>query len=465
MTHTLPTTSGPQLNRAQRTLIDAVSDHSAREVASFHMPGHKGRTTQSLFLTLPNDVTELPGLDDLTYPSGVLADLEQRGARIWQAGQSIISINGASAGILSALLACVRSGKSKLLLPRNAHRSAVHALVLSGLEPVWYEPTWDETFGLWSNVDARSFAQAIADHKNELAGALVVSPTYTGALSDISELTALAHEAGVPLVVDQAQGAHLPLHAVACGADVTIHSLHKTLPGLTQTALIHVAGNSLIDAQCVRDMLRLVQTSSPSYLLLCSIDAALSFVESSSLQSIHETFRQLKQQLSAALAANPLITVQPLTDDADAAHVLVSHKEMSAPRLYDALQAAGIGAEAVFGQSVLLLLGTGSTTDDITALVAALENLAAAKPIEETQPAARPHFAEQAMNPRAAYLSPVELVEIGSADGRIAAECLAPCPPGTPTVVPGQRISLNDKEILSKFSISGKTHIRVVVES
>ncbi len=429
------------------------------------MPGHKGRTTQSLFLTLPNDVTELPGLDDLTYPAGVLADLEERGARIWQAGQSIISINGASAGILAALLACVRSGKPKLLLPRNAHRSAVHALVLSGLQPVWYEPTWDETFGLWSTVDARGFAGAIAEHKNELAGALVVSPTYTGALSDICELSALAHDAGIPLVVDQAQGAHLPLHAVACGADVTIHSLHKTLSGLTQTALIHVAGGSLIDAQSVRDMLRLVQTSSPNYLLLCSIDSAISHLESSSLQSIHETFRQLKQQLCSALAANALLTVQPPADDADAAHVLVAHKEMTAPQLFDALQAAGIGAEAVFGQCVLLLLGTGSTTDDITALVEALGKLAPAQPhLNETAPAARPHFAEQSMNPRLAYLSPVELVEAGSAAGRIAAECLAPCPPGTPIVVPGQRI-LNDEEILSKFSVSGKTHIRVVVES
>lgn len=464
MTHTLPTTSGPQLNRAHRSLIDAVSDHLAREVASFHMPGHKGRTTEPPFLSLPNDVTELPGLDDLTYPAGILANLEGRAAAIWQAGQSIISINGASAGMLASLLACARRGKPKLLLPRNAHRSAVHALVLSGLEPVWYEPAWDETWRLWSGVNSQSFAQTLAGYRNQLAGALVISPTYAGALSDIAELSALACDAGIPLVVDQAQGAHLPLHAVACGADVTVHSLHKTLGGLTQTALIHVAADSLIDAQSVRDMLRLVQTSSPSYLLLCSIDAAISHVEVSSLQNINRAFAALKQQLVDGLSGQTQLQVQPAQTNVDAAHIMVSHQDMSAEELHTALLDAGINAEAVLGLGVLLLLGTGSTTNDITALIDVLKKLPAAKqPVKGTAPSSRPYLAEQAMNPRAAYLSPVELVEIGCADGRIAAECLAPCPPGTPIVVPGQRICL--KEILSKFSVSDKTLIRVVVES
>jgi arginine/lysine/ornithine decarboxylase len=424
------------------------------------MPGHKKRASAAAdFMSLANDVTELPGLDDLTYPSGVLAALEARAASIWQAAESIISVNGSSAGVMAAIAACARRG-SRLLLPTNAHRSCIHALVLSGLEPVWYEPQWDADLGVWTEVSPANFEQALHSVPGQIAAVLVVTPTFAGAISDVQAIAKIAHAQSVPLIADEAHGAHLPSHAVAMGADVTIHSLHKTLGALTQTSVVHISRHSLVDGQQVRAMLRLLQSSSPSYVLMSSIDAALKEVEGLGLPALYESFVSLSRELHRQSIELPQIAVSPQSAKRDAAHILISHKQLSPHKLYNALLEAGICAETVLGQAVLLLLGAGSTESDITACVQALSKLPAqgeASPPEKLSP---PRFPQQAMSVRQAYLAHSEVVDARAAAGRIAADCYAPCPPGTPAIVPGQRI---DEDTLSVFG--EKTRIRVVVES
>lgn len=459
MTHTLPTTNGRQLNRAQPSLIDAIHGHSVREVASFHTPGHKTRLATIDFMSLQNDVTELPGLDDLTYPDGVIAQLESRAAAIWQSGESIISINGSSAVIMAAILSCTAQG-SKLVLPRNAHRSCIHALVLSGLEPVWYEPSWDSDLGVFADVSAASFEEAIRAGGSDVAAALVVTPTFAGAISDVGMLAAIAHAHGVPLIVDEAHGGHLPSHAVSLGADITIHSLHKTLGALTQTGVVHIATRSLVPAERVRAMLRLLQSSSPSYLLMSSIDAALTELETIGLPALYDRFLCLAREFETQCRSLPHLKVSSPSGKTDPAHLLIAHEQLSPEKLYNALFEAGICAETILGQAVLLLLGAGSTKSDVNACIEALSALpshGSARAFEKLSP---PRFAEQALPVRRAYLATSEFVEAAQAIGRIAADCYAPCPPGTAAIVPGQRIDAHNLLVFGE-----KTRIRVVVES
>ena len=410
---------------------------------------------------MASDVTELPGLDDLTYPAGPLRALEDRAAKLWQAGQSIISVNGSSAGIIAAILASAHRG-SKILLPTNAHRSAIHALVLSGLTPVWYEPLWDSELGVWSTAPVDAFQSALQDGADDFAAALVVTPSFAGAISDVKALSTIAHKHSLPLIVDEAHGAHLPSHAVALGADVTVHSLFKTLSGLTQTSLVHVGEQSLIDAEQVRAMLRLLQTSSPSYILLSSIDAALSQLESNGLKATYEQLSTLRKLFESRLQSMPELTLVSPAPQTDAAHVLVSHKKYSAQKLHDALHESGIAAEAVLGRSVLLLLGVGSTEYDVKAAADALAALPATSH-PDAEPVAiltAPKLPQLCMSARQAYLSKSEVIDAHASVGRIAADCYAPCPPGTAVLVPGQRI-----EAHNVFCFGEKTRIRVVVES
>ena len=169
--------------------------------------------------------------------------------------------------------------------PGNAHRSIIHGLILSGLFPVWYEPFWDAEWGIWGPVLATSAERVLDRCGGELAGMVVVSPTYAGAISNIAAISKHCKGHGIPLVVDEAHGAHslpdsvMPQSALAAGADIVVHSLHKTLTALTQTGLVHLGKDSSIDLAALRGALNLLQTSSPSYILLSSVEQAFNQLE------------------------------------------------------------------------------------------------------------------------------------------------------------------------------------------
>jgi arginine decarboxylase len=452
------------------SLVDAINAQAAAEIASFHTPGHKGQTPfENTKEAWRLDVTELPGLDDLSRPKGVLLELQNMAADLYGAACSFISLNGASGAIMAGLLACATRG-THVLLPRNTHRSAVNALVLSGLQPVWFEPTWDDNWQSYGGADVSTFAAALRENADRLACALIVSPTYTGEISDIKELAELCHQQGVPLLVDEAHGAHLlpgssmPTGALAYGADLVAHSAHKTMGALTQTGFIHVGKSSLVPPEAVLAALNLQQTSSPSYLLLASLEKALLAAQDNDawqrLTTARQTFdMQIRHVPSIEIRRSPGALQDPL-------HIYLRSSAMRADELYDECCEWGVFPEAVLGNGVLFLLGIGTRVFQLDSLSDALENIvtdakrsAGYGTNAELSKSVRLTFGEQVLPPRQAFLSQCETISLSAAVGRIAAECIAPCPPGIPVTVPGMRVT--DGAIASSL----QTHLRVVVES
>jgi len=429
------------------------------------MPGHKGRTSLPGMPSIAGfasefDLTELDGLDDLSYPEGVLKTLEERIARLYDVKTSIVSLSGGSGGLLAAITAVAKRG-SELLVPRNAHRSVINALVLTGLKPRWYEPSWNEQFGFWEAVDAKVLEDALVDDES-VAGVLVVSPTYVGTTSDIKTLAAVAHRHGVPLIVDEAQGAHflpgtlMPSSACSSGADLVVHSFHKTLGALTQTGAVHVVSDRFVSAGDVRAAMRLISTSSPNYVLLSSIEQTIIWHSSEEGLKKLAFVAQLSEKLQREIA-DRVVVFSP-QNGADPFHVMIGSPSMSGQELDVFLRARGIFCEAVLGAGCLLLLGTGTEAGDIDFLVSALAELPKNDDNKVMSSKAKPKPLEQSLSPREAFFAPSELVAAIDAVGRISADILAPCPPGMPVCVPGVRVSADN------CNLAGNKYLRVLLE-
>jgi arginine decarboxylase len=549
---------------AKGLLRDAISRHNSLERASFHTPGHKGlarlprltrisqidpgkndprkivpaQIDRGQNLDLMTDVTELPGLDDLSHPTGVLANLNHKASRLWNTRGSLVSVNGASAGMVAAILSISTRGK-KIVVPRNAHKSVITGLVMSGLEPIWYTPEWNSTWGVYDHVASSTLASILEQHaatngtraqnskaqnSNDaenlagIAAVVVVSPTYAGAFSDVNAIGSICKRAGIALIVDEAHGAHVfhgsdsprsitshsaesserrSLSAVEAGADIVIHSLHKTLGAMTQTGLVHLPHYSKITEATLSHHLNMLHSTSPSYTLMLSIEDALGELcgsgigisdttvaaseqagntlkqvgsaleqgEDTGLERINRLARNLKLHLTGSK-----FQIYDTACGTDNWHVLLRHETKNSTELFDYLLSQGIYPECELGAGVLLLLGVGTSEADIALLIEALNdfsslNLLDMRISDATISAiatsaeidlAQPPSIDQVMDPRTASMALSEQVAIADAENFIAAECIAPCPPGIPTCVPGQRLT---KEVLNQIA---KDHVRVV---
>ncbi len=443
--------------------------HTNFEKVSFHTPGHKGRLNQIFddktsagdWLSAANDLTELPGLDELAQPQTVLRDIEQLASSLWHSGESFLSVNGASAALIAAILAARQLG-DYILLPRNAHRAAVQGAIMAGLTPIWYEPVWEINWGFWGSSPAGAIEKAIEkaiDHDVRIAAVLVVSPTYQGALSDIEAIVQVAHkkyandsgDAKIAVIVDEAHGAHFSSKdkrsALSHGADAVVHSLHKTLPGLTQTGMLHLNNNSLLNSQAVRRSLNFVTSSSPSYLLLASLERTTRYYGSEAGQELTQHFSQLNAKATEAIKAMGGLRLYDTARGTTPSHLLVSAEHEDAASLYNYLIDRGLFPEAILGKGVLFMLGAGSDENDVDILI---QHLAAfvsqEKPVSPLYALAnksliqKPSF-EAVLSPLEAVARKTRLVNRLEAPGEISAEIVCPCPPGVPLLIPGQRIT------------------------
>ena len=265
-------------------LRERLARYSASGALPMHMPGHKRNLTAAPFLAPLGgglDITEIDGFDDLHHAAGVLKDEMDRAAALWGVRRTFFLVNGSTCGLLAAIYA-LGAGGGTAVAARSCHRAVYHGLELCGLRPRWLRPEWCGELGIWGSVSPGEVERAL-DEAPDARFVLLTSPTYEGVLSDISAIAAVCHARGVPLVVDEAHGAHLgfggfPPGAVKLGADVAVQSAHKTLPSLTQTALLHLNG-TLVEESAVERALGIFETSSPSYLLLSSLSGCVRFLE------------------------------------------------------------------------------------------------------------------------------------------------------------------------------------------
>lgn len=271
-------------SQTETPLLDTLWQYVNKPHAPFYTPGHKLGTGISSKLAeyfgqavFRADLPELTDLDNLFAPGGVIQEAQQLAAEAFGASHTWFLVNGSTCGIEAAILATCDQG-DKIILPRNVHFSAISGLILSGAIPIFIEPEYDPVLDIAHAITPHSLEIALKEYPDAKA-VMVVYPTYYGTCGNITAIANLTHKHNIPLLVDEAHGAHfafhpeLPISALAAGADLSIQSIHKTLGAMTQASMLHVRGHR-VDIERVSKSLQLVQSTSPSYLLMASLDAA-----------------------------------------------------------------------------------------------------------------------------------------------------------------------------------------------
>jgi len=455
--------------RQQQTpYLDALCAYARRQPARLHVPGHKGGPGADPGMleafgerALSLDIPALTyGIDVGVEPSP-FEQAQRLAADAWGAKRAWFLINGASQGNLAAGLALAHRG-SDVVVQRNAHSSVIDSLVLSGMRPTFAAPEVDPELGIAHCLTPETLERALAATPRAV-GAWVISPTYFGAAADVRALAEVAHARGVPLIADEAWGAHLafhedlPEHALAAGADLVISSTHKIVGSMTQSAMLHFGhgAGALIGEDTVDRAVTLTESTSPNSLLCGSLDAArrqaavhgreLLGATMAALALVREEIRAIEglDVLDDRLTGRPgVFAYDPLRLAVDVRGVAASGYEL-APLLREI---DDINLE-LYGQNVLVaVFGMGERDLSeagrlVAALRTAVERVGLDPRGESASFAAPPPWGELAMTPREAYLGAQEVVPAAQAVGRIAAESLATYPPGIPNVLPGERLS------------------------
>lgn len=262
-----------------RSLYEQLCRYGKSDYYPYHMPGHKRNPLGKLPAELLDiDITEIEGFDNLHHPKGILLDLQEKASALYGAEETFCLINGSTCGILSAVSAALPKG-GHLLMSRDSHKSVYHGAYLRELRLSYLYPERAENFAFYEAVTPGQ-VEEVLERESDIGAVLIVSPTYEGRIADVRAIAEIVHRRGIPLIVDEAHGAHLGFAegfapgSCTQGADLVIHSVHKTLPAMTQTALLHVNGQ-LTDRERLRRFLHIYQSSSPSYVLMASVEDAL----------------------------------------------------------------------------------------------------------------------------------------------------------------------------------------------
>jgi arginine decarboxylase len=452
-------------------LVSALVAYVEQGLVPFHTPGHKqGRAVPTPLASLWGtdlwryDLTEVPGLDDLHAPQEAIKDAQILAAKAFGAEESFFLVDGSTAGIQAMILTVCNPG-DVIIVPRNCHRSVVAGLILSGAIPKYLPPAIMTGFAVPLGITAAAVEQALRDCP-EAKAVLMVSPTYHGICTELEAIAAVVHRHNKPLLVDQAHGAHLSFHrdlppdAITCGADLVVHSTHKVLTSLTQTSLLHVQGKR-IDRERLACMLRLVQSSSPSYLLMASLDACRRQLAVDGKRLLDRTLlvaKQLRQALTRLSGISILEAEDlPAPFTLDPTRFVIMIHGYSGPEAANLLRAQGVAVEMAEMTNLLFLLTVGDGPQEGERLLAAVHALPKMDNIKApaTKLPAKLPIPPLRYPPREAVFAPRESVPISQAVGKVAAEFIVPYPPGVPLVHPGEEITSEIINFVQELSAAG----------
>jgi arginine decarboxylase len=444
-------------------ILHAILSHLSRSPNSFHVPGHKlgrglpGELGQWLGAAGRLDLTEIPGLDDLHAPAGAIREAQELAAAAFGAEETFFLINGSTAGNLAMVMTACKPDDT-ILVPRNLHKSVIHGLVLAKAKPVFFKPDVDRQFGIASAVSPATIERAVAENPQAKA-VLITSPTYHGICSDLTAIADIVHRAGMMLLVDEAHGAHFAFHealpktAMESGADMAVQSTHKLLGALTQASMLHVQGPR-VDRVRLRKRLQLVQSTSPSYLLMASLDCARH-------QMVLEGRERLERALEAAnLGADKLRELPHLklllADDPLKWTIQVTGLGMTGAEAYDLLhRERKMTLELSDPYNVLAVLTYADGARQVGRLVEALSTLSPKGEPLEVAVSAEPPTGRTVVPLHEAFDRESVAVPLLEAAGCAAAEMVIPYPPGIPLLLPGEEWTQDMIEYVKRLQETG----------
>nr|WP_295245806.1 aminotransferase class V-fold PLP-dependent enzyme [Ruminococcus sp.] len=437
-------------------LYDKLKNYSKSGIYPFHMPGHK-RTdiTEEGIIPYNIDITEIHDFDNLHSPNGVIDEIQKKAAKLYNAKNAFILINGSTGGILSAIRSMTNQG-DKILMARNCHKSVYNSAELFNLNVDYIFPDTDSRYNILTSVSPCDIEDKLTKHNDEIRLVIITSPTYEGVVSDIKSISEICHKHGAKLLVDEAHGAHFPFsdnfpdEALNCGADAAVLSLHKTLPSLTQTALLITNDSEL--SEILAENLAVFETSSPSYILMSSIEECLDFCENSkdkfkeyccNLKTVREKLENLKY-----------LKIYDKSDtdfDYDIGKIVIStvNANISGTKLAEILRNNyQIETEMAYSDYVIAMTSVCDTEKGFNMLSNALISIDSelSKGADTERVPLKNLYTGKNFNACELYKFNKETIPFQNSEFRTSAEYIWAYPPGIPLIVPGEIIS---KELIN----------------
>ena len=448
----------------KNNLYHKLIEYSQSTAYPFHMPGHKRRLL-SMEDAYRFDLTEIDGFDNLHDAKELLWEEQQRVARLYGADESHFMVNGSTGGLLSAIAGVCRRG-DRVLVARNCHKSVYHALELNGLRPVYLWPEIDSELGIYQAL-GREQVESVLNAYPDVRAVIFTSPTYEGLFSDVQGICEAAHVRGIPCIVDEAHGSHLRWmgfkDALSSGADVVIQSLHKTMPALTQTALLHIQGN-LVSKPRIRKMLATYQTSSPAYVLMGSMSLCMEWLEAEG-EKAFEAYGQMEARYRKRLKGLKYLYLYTPEDICDWGKWVIgtSRSKMNGRQLYDCLRDRFLlQMEMVSDEYVLAMTTVGDAEEGFERLAQALETIDAEMEASELCEGERKNCVpfklcapERAMEIDEAVECAQERRLLEKAEGLVVGDYIYLYPPGIPLMVPGEVIGKDQIKQIQYYESQG----------
>ncbi len=441
-------------------LYNKLESYNKQNYCPMHMPGHK-RNTKMLGNKLPYniDITEIDGFDDLHNPQGVIKEIEEKAKRLYNSKRSFILVNGSTCGILAGIRAVVKSG-DKILVARNCHKSVYNAIELNCLEPIYLKPNINK-YGIEEEISVKEVQKKIEQNK-DIKLIVITSPTYEGIISNISEIVKMAHEYSIPVLVDEAHGAHLNFidglrqyEALNAGADIVIQSLHKTLPALTQTAIMHIKGE-FINENKIKTQLAIFETSSPSYILMSSIQECLNILEKQGkdlfetyLNNLESFYKETKKLEKLRILGN-IVNKNTIYDKGKIV-VITKGTNLTGKELSKILRENyKIEVEMSSINYIIAMTSICDSKENFERLAKALQEIdkqLSSMDYEETNYIVEIPDKAKGIN-EAIFSTNEKVIDIREAEGKASKEYVWVYPPGIPIITPGE---IFDKNIIKKL--------------
>lgn len=442
------------MNQKNTPLYDALIKHKNKKTISFHVPGHKNgeiftKEAHPVFQNILNiDVTELSGLDDLHSPSEAILEAESLLADYYEVKKSFFLINGSTVGNLAMILSAVGEG-DEVLVQRNCHKSIMNGLSLANVKPIFIAPEFDIEWQVAGGITLNSIKEAVKDYP-QVKALIVTYPNYYGMAPNLKEIITFCHERNIIVLVDEAHGAHfkrskgLPASATELGADMVVQSAHKTLPAMTMGSYLHY-NSERVELERVKMFLRMLQSSSPSYPIMASLDLARKYIATYAEEDLEYTL-QMISRFRKKLNHIPSIKLLSYKGEGDPLKITIQSKTaITGFELQSKLEDYGIYTELADEVNVLFIFP--------------LLKQGELYPIENVVYSLKEGIKEEARNPErsrglteGAFISTLELtykeqqqktvevVSLSEAKGRVCAESIIPYPPGIPLLLPGELI-------------------------